>query len=101
MVGHVEFYGLTHGRVEGHDVVVWHYGELVCCPGFEGVGVWVVVAAPVGGFEVEVAAEEGVKGWTGWIGHFVGGGAGAVVPFVVFSGDWEGGEGGVDVGVVG
>ena len=57
------------------------------------------VDVPVGGFEVEVAAEEGVEFGAGGIGHFVVGGSGAVVPFVVFAGTGEGGEGGVNVGL--
>lgn len=48
-------------------------------------GWWVVVSGPIGGFEVEVAAEEGVEGLAGGMGHFVGAGSGAVVPFVVLA----------------
>jgi len=65
-------------------------------------GRWVVVSGPVGGFEVEVAAEEGVEGLAGGMGHFVGAGAGAVVPFVVLARSiWDRGEGFMDVGITG
>lgn len=47
-----------------------------------------VVEGPVGGFDVEVATEEGVEGGAGGVGHVGVGGWGAVVPFVVFA--WSG-----------
>ena len=46
----------------------------------------VVVAVPVGGFEVEVTAEEGGEGWAEGEVEVGRGGGGAVVPFVVFAG---------------
>ena len=95
---HVAFDGLAHGVGEVHDVVARHDLEGVGGPLFQGVG---GVAGPVGGFEVEVAAEEGVEGWAGGVGHVGVGGGGAVVPFVVFAGAGEGGQGGVDVGLFG
>lgn len=55
------------------------------------------VAGPVRGFEVKVAAQEGVERVVVGIGPFVVGGGGGVVPFVVFARLIEGGEGLVDV----
>lgn len=55
------------------------------------------VGGPVGGFEVEVAAQESVEGDAGWEGHFSVCWGGAVVPFVVFAGRGEGAEGGFHV----
>ena len=50
---------------------------------------------------MEIAAKEGVQGWTGGVGHVVVGGGGAVVPFIVFAGTGEGSEGGLDVRLFG
>ena len=59
------------------------------------------IGGPVGGFEVEVAAEEVVEGWARGVGHFRVRRSSAVVPFVVLAWAREGSEGGVDVGLFG
>lgn len=46
----------------------------------------IMVAGPICRFEVEVATQKLVERLAGGIRHFVGGGLGAIVPFVVFSG---------------
>lgn len=83
----------AHGGVQGHGVVGWEVLEFFCGPGFEGVR---GVAAPVPGFEIEVAVQEGGEGGEGG-GEIAGGEGGGIVGFVVFEGRGELGEGAVDV----
>ena len=58
------------------------------------------VDVPVGGFEMEVAAQEVVQGLTGWVGHFGVAEGCAIVPFIVFARARKGSEGVVDVGLL-
>jgi len=80
-----------------HHIVVREFSEFWSRPGFQGVG---GIACPVGGFEVEIAAEEGME-VAFWIDHFLGCLGGGVVPFIVFAGFWEGREGARDIWFLG